>query len=58
MYMYTKVIVAEEKSYGFNNLVKLDTVPMKIKIPSCTTLFGISSKTSCFSGCVLFWVHF
>ena len=31
--MYTKGIVAEQKSYGFKNLVKLETVPMKIKIP-------------------------
>ena len=48
--MYRKGIVAEQKSYGFKNLVKLETVPMKIKIPLCTTVFGFSSKTSFFAG--------
>ena len=50
MYMYAKGIVAEQKSYGFKNLVKLDIVILKIKIPPCTTLFSFSCKTSFFAG--------
>ena len=48
--MYAKGIVAQQKSYGFKNLVKLETVPIKIKIPIGRTVFGFSSKTSFFAG--------
>ena len=44
--MCTKGILAEQTSYEFKNLVKLETVPMKIQIPICTTVFDFSSKTS------------
>ena len=42
--MYTKGIVAEQNFYEFKNLVKLETVPMKIKIPLCSTVFDFSSS--------------
>ena len=50
MYMYTNGIVAEQKSYGFNNFVKLETVPMKFKIPVCTMLFDFFVQN------LIFWV--
>ena len=50
MYMYTKGILAQQKSYWFKNLVKLESVPIKIKIPIGRTVFGFSSKTSLFGG--------
>ena len=48
--IFTKGLCAEQKFYGFKNLVKLETVPMKTKILLCTTVFGFSSKTSFFVG--------
>ena len=50
MYMYIKGIVAQQKSYGFKNLVKLEVARTKIKIPLGRTVFGFSSKTSFFAG--------
>ena len=31
MYFYTKGIIAEQKSYGFQNLEKLETLPHEIQ---------------------------
>ena len=39
MYMYTKGIDAQQKFYGFKNLVKLESVSMKIKIPKGRMIF-------------------
>ena len=47
--IFPKLIVEEQKSYGFENLVKLETVPMKAKIPIGRTIFYFSSKTSFFA---------
>ena len=46
MYKYTKGIVAQQKFYGFKNLVKLEVENFFFKIFCCRTSFGFSSKTS------------
>ena len=45
MYIYTKGIVAQQKSYGFKNLVKLEVGIFFFKITAGRTIFGFSSKT-------------
>ena len=50
MFLYTKLIVVEQNPYGFKDLVKLETVPMKTKIQLCTTFLVFSYKTSFFAG--------
>ena len=50
MYMYTKGIIAEQKSYGFKNLVKLGIENINFKITLGRTVFNFSYKTSVFAG--------
>ena len=59
MCVYTKGIIAEQKSYGFKNLVKLGVENFFFKIPIGRTVFIFSCKTSrfCPSGCS-FWYLF
>ena len=45
MYMYTKGIIAEQKSYGFKNLVKLGVENINFKITIGRTVFNFSYKT-------------
>ena len=45
MYMYTKGIIAEQKSYGFKNLVKLEVGIFFFKITAGRTVFNFSCKT-------------
>ena len=48
--MYTKGIVAQQKSYGFKSLVKLGVENINFKITKGRTDFNFSSKTSVFAG--------
>ena len=50
MYMQTKGIFAEQKSYGFKNLVKLGVEIINFKITIGRTVFNFSCKTSVFAG--------
>ena len=48
--LYTKEILAEQKSYGFKNLVKLGVEIINFKITIGRTVFNFSCKTSVFAG--------
>ena len=48
--MYTKAIVAQQKCYGFKNLVKLGVENINFKITLGRTVFNFSYKTSVFEG--------
>jgi len=48
--MYTKEIIAQQKSYGFKNLVKLGVENINFKITIGRTVFNFSYKTSVFAG--------
>ena len=48
MHMYTKGILAEQKSYGFKNFEKLEVRNFFSKITAGRTVFNFSIKTSCF----------
>ena len=50
MYNYPKAIVAQQKSYGFKNLVKLGVEHINFKITIGRTVFNFSCKTSFFAG--------
>ena len=45
MYMYAKGILAEQKSYGFKNLVKLEVRIFFFKITAGRTVFNFPCKT-------------
>ena len=45
MYMYAKGILAEQKSSGFKNLVKLEVRILFFKITAGRTVYNFSYKT-------------
>ena len=47
-YIYSKGIVAQQKSYGFKSLVKLGVENINFKITISRTVFNFSCKTSVF----------